>query len=77
MRDHVGAHLAGLAVRTEFVLRPGQIAGWALESYRRSVFQRLPVVFDQFGFVVPSFQLAAGAGAKDDQYVLGFGGVMR
>ena len=77
MRHHVGAHFAGLAVRTKFVLRPGEIASGALKGYRRSVLQRLSVVFDQFGFVVPSFQLAAGAGAKDDQHVLGFGRVMR
>ncbi len=77
MRNHVGAHLPGLAVRFEFVLWAGQIAGRSLKRDRRSVFQWLPVVLDQFRFVVPSLQLAAGAGAENHQHIFGLSGVMR
>ena len=46
MRDQVGDHLAGLAARTEFILRPSEIARRALKRHRGSARQRLVVPLD-------------------------------
>ena len=76
--QHLGNHFPGLAARFEVPERPGQVAALALEgdeSLRAG--HPLAVAFEQLRFVVPGFEMAAGAGTKDHEDVARFGHEVR
>ena len=69
---HIGNHLAGLPPWFEIPQRFGEVAVLSLK--RNELIQprhRSAMTFDQFRFVIPGFEMAAGAGAKNHQDILG------
>ncbi|MFM1944028.1 MAG: hypothetical protein RI897_3010 [Verrucomicrobiota bacterium] len=75
VRDEVGNHFAALAAGSEFPGAFGEHTLFALEGDERvSARHGFAMVPDEFGFVVESIELAAGAGAEDHEDLFGGGG---
>ena len=77
MRDHVAHPFAGLAALAAGVLRAGEIACGPLDGDSGAAGQGLVVPLDEFGFVVPGFELADGTCAEDDDDVFRLRGEVR
>ncbi len=71
--QHIGDHFSALSAGAKAILWSGEISGGPLESDCWSAGHWLAVESDQFRFVVPCFELAAGSGAEHHQHIAGFG----
>ena len=75
--NQVADPLAGIPMLAEPVLWPREISSGSLEGHRRTTGKRFAVPFDEFGFVIPRFELAHRTGAEDDDDVFRLGREMR
>ena len=77
VREQLGNVFARLPARFEFVRAFGQVALFSLEGDEFvAAGHRLAVALDQFGFVIPSINVAARAGTEEEQNPFGFGSEM-